>query len=575
MKGYRPDPALLRFLSYVKPYRNLILLASFAGVVKYLIPLFVPWGVKVIVDEVLTKAEDAAGWAQVHGLFTVLLAAYLVWAVANFSRLYFSGLAGNRILFDLRHQLFRQLQKMPLDFFEKRRVGSVISRMMGDIQAAQQLVNQVPAVLMDLSSTLVIAALLFYIHWRLALVSLAVLPFYAALSQYFSKKIRRGSREVQQHTENLSGNLHEKFGGISVTQSFAREKEEEIKFLGEASAHLKAVLTNVRGQALGLSLTGFLASAAPLLVLWYGALQVMGGTLTVGGLVAFYAYAGLLYMPVTRLTELNVILASGLAAIDRIFEVFAVDPEIQERSNAVSIERSQGKVTFKNVNFAYPSGQTILKDLNFELNPGEIALLTGPSGSGKSTLAKLLLRFYDVSEGKILLDGLDLRDFTLSSLRRQIAFVSQEPVLFSGTILENILYGKPEAAPEAVVSAAREAQAHEFIARLPGQYETAVGERGFLLSVGEKQRIAIARAFLKAAPLLILDEPTSALDETSSIVIWESLKNLMKGRTTLLLTHHPPILEAVDRVFRLSEGTLIPEPSLYRPVARKREFLPS
>lgn len=559
--------SLARFLPYVRPYRYLILIASAAGVVRYVVPLFVPWAIKIIIDSILTPTPPHDALPRLRAWFLFLAAGYAVFAVASYVRLTTTGLAGNRIIFDLRRDLFVHLQKMSLRFYEKHRTGAVISRLIGDIAAAQDGIgNGVTSVLMDITSVAVIAVMMLLIHVKLALVSLGLVPAYIFFSKWVGKKIRRTSRRVQDQMEHLSGNLHEKVEGMAVVQSFTREKEEEALFLRDCRAVEGASLENIRQQALGLSLIGWLIGITPVFVLWVGARDVLSGTLTVGGLMAFYAYVGLLYAPVARLTELHVVIVKAVTALDRIFEFFDAYPEVSEKKNAAPLQNVRGKITFRGVSFAYEGRGPVLDHVSFEICPGEFVVLAGPSGAGKSTIASLLLRFYDPQEGEILLDDVNLRDCTLASLRNQAVLVSQHPILFSGTILQNILYGRKDATEEEAVQAAQAAHAHEFIRHLPDQYETEVGERGGLLSIGQKQRIALARAFLKKAPVLLLDEPTSALDPLSASLIMESLRDFKGGRTVLMIAHNPSVLEGADRVLELSHGRLRePHPFSYIP----------
>jgi subfamily B ATP-binding cassette protein MsbA len=318
------------------------------------------------------------------------------------------------------------------------------------------------------------------------------------------------------------------------------------------------VLSNVRLQSVALGVTGFLTAVGPILVLWYGALEVWAGRLTVGTLMAFYAYLGMLYSPIQRLTELNLIVTNSLAAMDRIFEVFDTYPEVRERPGAQALERARGQVAFENVSFRYGEGDPpVLERFSLSIPAGRTVALVGPSGAGKSTLVKLLARFYDVTDGRVSLDGIDIREVTLKSLRQNVAIVPQEPILLSGTIAENLRYGKPEATDEEIRRAARLAFAEGFIERLPRRFETDIGERGVRLSGGQKQRVAIARAFLRDAPVLILDEPTSALDAESEALIKEALHHLLAGRTALIIAHRLSTVEHVDEVLVVDGGRIV------------------
>lgn len=558
MKAQKKSSPLLRAFFYLKPHGLLLSAAALAGIFRFAVPLAVPWGVKMIADEVLTKPAGPQSWHLLAVILGSLFCAYLVWTAASYARLYFSGLAGNRMVFDLRADLYKHLQKMPPDFFEKEKIGGVVSRLMNDISAVQQILNQgITAIVMDFLSLFAAAGIMFYMHWKLALVSVAAVPLYAWLSHFFIQKIRASSRRAQEQTEKLSGNLFETFSAVPLTQSFCRESAEEKKFLKHGRAHLEAAVYNVKLQAAGLTLTGFLSGIIPLIIVGYGASLVLSGTLSPGEWVAFYAYVGLLYLPITRLTEMNMMIGGGLAALDRIFEILDTEPRIQDTPSSFAPASFRSEICFQNVSFSYPDGSRVFKEMNFTVRPEECVALTGVSGSGKSTLVKLLLRFCDPLEGTVWVGGHDARGLKLDFLRSQIAWVPQEPVLFSGSVLDNILYGRPGASAREVVQAAQAANAHDFISALPRRYETQVGEKGTLLSAGEKQRIALARAFLKNAPILVLDEPSSALDENSESLILESFKEIRKGKTVLMISHRPSMLEDAGRALCLKNGAVL------------------
>ncbi|MBI3011613.1 MAG: ABC transporter ATP-binding protein, partial [Candidatus Omnitrophica bacterium] len=445
-----------------------------------------------------------------------------------------------------------------LSFFDRQRIGAVVSRMTTDIASAQNFVGAAFVnTVMDLSCVAVIILLLFLAHPKLALVSLSVLPCYGLVSYSLQKRIREKSRLIHHQLQEMSGNLHEQFAGISTIQAFTQEEAEAQEFREQSEAYFSTVMGNVKLQSIALGATGFLTALGPILVLWFGVMEVWAGALTVGTLMAFYGYLGMLYQPIQRLTELNLILANSIAAMDRIFEVFDMFPEVRECSGARSLGRLLGEVAFEDVGFHYEGRGPVLKRLSLRIPAGTTLALVGPSGAGKSTFVKLLPRFYDVTSGRITIDKIDIRDVTLKSLRAQIAIVSQEPILFSGTIADNLRYGQPTAADAQLRAAAHAAFADTFIEELPDGYETEIGERGVRLSGGEKQRLAIARAFLKDAPILILDEPTSALDAESEELAKRALQRLLEGRTALIIAHRLSTIEHVDVVVVLDEGRVI------------------
>ncbi len=550
------NPATRKFLSYAKPYRWWIASATFCGLLKYNIPVIFPWLLKDIIDHLLTVSPPKA--SKINTDIGLLAGSYLLWSIATFYRSYLADQAGQRMIFDLRRELYVHLQRMSLSFFEKRQVGSITSRLVGDIAVAQNFIGAAfTNTIMDMSSLVLITILLFSMNWKLAIVSLVIFPFYVTLNRFFKKRIRSTSKLAQQKMEEISGDVNEKLGGISVIQSYTREKAEEQHFLRENRTYLSYRLANIKNNALASALVGFLTSIAPVLVVWYGALQVIHGNLTVGQLTAFYAYLGMFYQPLNRLTELNILLANSEAAIERIFEVFNTSPEVSDRPNARTVESIKGDVVFENVSFGYDTARMTLKNINLSAPAGSIIALVGRSGAGKSTFVKLIPRFYDVNEGAIKIDGIDIRDLPLKQLRRHIALVPQDPILFSGTIYENILMGNSDATREEVDAAARSANAFDFIHQFPNGYETEIGEGGLRLSGGQKQRIALTRAFLKNAPILILDEATSSLDSESDNLIQEALQRLMQGRTTFIIAHRLSTIQSAHRIVVFDAGRIV------------------
>ncbi|MBI4354024.1 MAG: ABC transporter ATP-binding protein [Candidatus Omnitrophica bacterium] len=549
--------SLIRFLYYTQPYRAVIFVAVACGVIRYLIPLALPWTIKVLVDDLLTMTGRLPH-TSLHLMMAGLIGLYLIYAVTSYVRSYLAGLAGHRIIFDLRQQLYLHVQRMSLSFFDRQQIGAITARMTSDIASAQNFVGSAMVnTTMDLSCVAVIIALLFAAHPTLACVALSIIPCYVLISYRLTKRIKKKSREIHNQLQEISGDLHEQFAAISTIQAFTQEEAEAREFKEQSERYLDTVLSNVKLQAIALGATGFLTALGPILVLWFGAMEVWAGRLSVGTLMAFYAYLGMLYQPIQRLTELNLILTNSLAAMDRIFEVFDIYPEVQEHPEAKPLGRVTGDIAFEHVTFRYEGREPVLEELTLDIPSGTTVALVGPSGAGKSTLMKLLVRFYDVTEGRITIDGTEIRDVTLKSLRQQIAIVPQDPILFSGTIAENLRYGNPDATDEVIRQAAKLAFADTFIEQMPQGYQTEVGERGVKLSGGQKQRLAIARAFLRDAPIIILDEPTSALDAESETLIKEALQRLLKGRTALIIAHRLSTIEHADRVIVIADGRII------------------
>jgi len=551
---------LRRFLKFVKPYRHLVFLMTLCGVLRYNIPLVFPWAFKILIDDILIN-PDRDTPQKFHTLLLMvwgLVGVYLVHALATFGRSYWAGKVGQRVIFDFRYQLYLHLQRLSLGFYQSHRTGSVVTRIINDIQIAQNFVGSaITNVLMDVTSLLTTLGILFYLNRRMAAVSLLIFPVYIASMIFFSRKLRRLTFIEHSKMEEISGDLHEKIAGIEVVQSFTRERVEARNFFHKSTEYFRLVLRKIVYSSAANTTTDFLTSIAPVIVLAYGGKLVLEGRLSPGAIVAFYVYLRQLYDPINRLTELNHVLQTSLAAMERVFEFFDILPEVSEIPQAKPIQILQGEIVFKEVSFAYEKQKGALHGINLHVAPGEVIALVGRSGAGKSSLVKLIPRFYDPVKGDIFIDGYNLKEVSLKSLRRQVGMVLQENVLFSGTLWDNIRMGNPGAPPEAVVAAAKAAHIHDFILSLPRQYQTEVGERGVHLSGGQKQRIALARAFLKNPRILILDEATSALDSESENLIQEALKKLMRGRTTFIIAHRLSTVMSASRIVVLEQGRIV------------------
>lgn len=551
----RLNPAIKKFFSYAKPYRWWIFGATFFGVLKFNIPLVFPWIFKDVIDYLLNDHQPRM--TAIHINMLILIGLYVLWTVVTYYRSYIADQASQRLIFDLRQDLWGHLQRMWIGYYEKRQVGSISSRLLTDTALAQNLVGAaVTNTIMDLSTLLVITILIFSMNWKLAVVSILVLPAYVFFNKFFKRQILSTSKQAQQKMEKIAGDVTEKLGGISIIQSYTLEKAEEHNFFRENRDYLRYRLANSRYNALAQSVIGFLTSVAPVLVIWSGAYLVIRQQMTVGELTAFYVYLGMFYGPLNRLTDLNIMIANSQSAIERIYDVFSTSPEVVDLPSARPVIQIGGKITFVNVNFGYNPSVPVLKGINIDIPKGSTHALVGPSGSGKSTFVKLIPRFYNIDEGRIEIDGVDIRELQVKSLRKKIAMVPQEAILFSGTIFENIQMGKPEADYDEVEEAARSANAHEFILSLPMGYQTQIVEAGLNLSGGQKQRLSLARAFLKNAPILILDEATSALDSRSENLIQEALERLMKNRTTLIIAHRLSTIQSADNIVVFDKGRI-------------------
>lgn len=551
----------LRFLSYVKPYSLYVLLAVVGGIGKFTLPLLAPQVTRYLIDDVFLSAtltrEQKLGELQLYigGLTAVFLFLY---PPMVYLRHFYADKAGQKSIFDLRCDLYYKMLRMSASFFSRNKSGGLTSRVINDISLAQNLVGTaLTNIWMDAASLVVVLYFIFRIDVGTALVSLCTFPAYVVVIKRFGHRIREESSHAQQETEFMAGNVTEKIAGSRVVHAFGQERNEDRRFHNDQA---KLFHTNMRRnvyQSLSVMITAVLSCVAPLLVFLYGGYKTVNGTLTVGELMAVSLYLGPLYLPVQRFAELNVVLSTSLAALDRIFEIMDIEPEIGNAPGAVKLPEARGEVEFRDVEFAYaPGAAPVLRGISFRVRPGEKIALVGESGSGKSTLASLVPRFYDVTGGGVLLDGVDVRNINLKSLRSHIGVVLQEPVLFSGTVRDNILYGRPRATEAELLDACRAASALGFIEALPEGFYAEVGERGLALSGGQKQRITIARAFLKDPRILILDEATSALDSESERLIQDALDRLMRGRTTFIIAHRLSTIVNADRILVLRGGRI-------------------
>jgi ABC-type multidrug transport system fused ATPase/permease subunit len=555
-----------RFIGYVKPYWKILLLGIIGGVVKFTVPLLAPQVTRYLLDDVfLNSSMDTA--EKTHQIFLYgggLIAIYaFVWTPWTYVRHYFTAKAGQKSVFDLRCDLYDHILRMSASFFNRNRSGSIVSRLISDIALAQNLVGSaLTNVWMDLISLIVILYFMFNIDVSSTFVALATFPFYVLVIKKLGGRIRRTTHQVQEEIATLSGNVQEKIQGNVIVHAFTQENKEQLDFLQQSNRLFGMSMQQAFYQSLNVTINGFLVGIAPLIVTIYCGLQVISGRLSVGDMVALNLYLSPLYLPVQRFSELNVIFANSMAAIDRIFEVIDQKPEIRNKPDAVPLVNFSGKVEFDHLCFVYPDapeGETgpVLKDITFTVEPGQRVALVGHSGSGKSTLISMIPRFYDPQSGAVRVDGQDVRDLELKSLRREVGMVLQDAVLFSGTILDNLLYGNPSANQDEVIAAAQAANAYDFIQSLPNGFYTEVGEGGSFLSGGQKQRLTIARAFLKNPRVLILDEATAALDAEAEALVKEALDKLMANRTTFIIAHRLSTVINADTIFVMEAGHIV------------------
>ncbi|WP_455660866.1 ABC transporter ATP-binding protein [Pradoshia sp.] len=553
--------SIKRYMKFVKPYKWQIIITILIGIVKFSIPLLTPALLGYVIDDVI-GANALSRDEQLRKLFMLMALMFFIFVVVRppveYYRQYYAQWTASRILFDIRDKMFGHIQKLSFKYYSNAKGGEIISRVINDVEETKNFViTGLMNVWLDLVTILIAVGIMLALDVQLTLVSLLLLPLYAFSIKYFFGKLRALTRDRSQALAEVQGYLHERVQGMSVIKSFAIEDHEQKQFNKENGNFLKKALMHTSWNAKSFAAVNTITDVAPLIVILFAGYQVISGDMTLGTMVAFYGYIDLLYAPLRRLMNSSTTLTQSLASMDRVFEFLDVPYDIEDRPNAYECKDVQGTIKFENVSFSYGEDENLaLKNINLEVKRGETVALVGMSGGGKSSLVSLIPRFYDVTEGRILLDGMDIRNFKVRSLRDNIGMVMQDSILFSDSVRANILLGKPEATDKEVYDAAKAANAHDFILHLPSGYETKVGERGVKLSGGQKQRVSIARVFLKNPPILVLDEATSALDLESEHLIQEALEKLSKDRTTFIIAHRLSTITHADRIVLIEHGEI-------------------
>ncbi|WP_251552013.1 ABC transporter ATP-binding protein [Neobacillus muris] len=553
--------SIRRYLEFVKPYRWQIFATIIIGIIKFSIPLLLPMLIKYVVDDVLGN-HGLTNSEKVNKLFLIMGLMIIIFVILRppieYYRQYYAQWTSNKILYDLRGILYKHIQKLSFKYYANSRAGEIISRIINDVEQTKTfVVTGLMNIWLDMATIVIAIIVMFSMNVRLTIVSILLFPLYAFSIKYFFGNLRKLTRNRSQALAGVQSYLHERVQGMAIIKSFAIEEHEQALFDKQNKNFLEKAIQHTSWNAKSFSAVNTITDIAPLLVIGYSAYLVIHGQLTLGTMVAFYAYIDKLYNPLRRLVNSSTTITQSFASMDRVFELLDEKYDVVDAPNATECRDVKGNISFKNVSFAYKEEDgMVLEEINLDVKHGETIALVGMSGGGKSTFVSLIPRFYDVTKGKITLDGTDIRQFKIQSLRDKIGVVFQDNILFSESVKENILLGKPDASDEEVYRAAKAASADDFIHELAEGYDTKVGERGVKLSGGQKQRIAIARVFLKNPPILILDEATSALDLESEHLIQESLNELAKDRTTFIVAHRLSTITHADRIVLIDHGQI-------------------
>ena len=509
---------------------------------------------KEIIDGVIT----AFNLKYLGVLIAALVGTYALSQLVQIGDNYIRHALGEKFIFDLRVRLYAYLQKMSLSFFERTSTGELMSRVTNDLSALEHFVTHGSALTtVDLIRLIGGSIILFVLDWRLAALVLIPVPILAVALRHYNTKIRPVYRSVRARLGDINAKLQDNLSGIRVIQAFAREEMERQRFKTESERYYRARVKGIRYWSVFFPAIRFLGAMGSVIVLGVGAVMVVKGEMTLGTLVAFLSYTTSFYEPINRLTEVDNIFQEAIAAGERFFEILDETTEVGDAPEAIDLPMIQGKMVFDEVTFRYGTGDKVLHDIAFEMAPGEMVALVGPSGAGKTSIANLICRFYDPNQGKIMIDGHDLRRIKLSSLRQQVAVVLQDSFLFNNSVVENLLYGKPDATRDELIQAAKAANAHDFIMQLPEGYDTEIGERGVKLSGGQKQRLALARAILADPRILILDEATSSVDAETEFLIQQALERVLEGRTSLVIAHRLSTVRNADKIIVLDQGRIV------------------
>lgn len=546
----------LRILKFIRPYLGRLIAAGFCTVMTAAANLYVPWIVRDVIDKVFqNKDSDLLNLISL-GIVVIFFAR----GIFYYGQSYLMNYVGESIVIDVRGIVYRKLMTLSTHFFDTNKLGTIMSYVTNDVAALQgAMVANSIEIITETSVLIGSVGAMVYLDWKLTLFTFCTFPVVLFFMDFFGKKIRKSGHRIQQATADITSILQETLAATRVVKSFVREPYEIARFDQQNEANFYANMKSAKLMGTLSPVIEFIAALGVTAIIWFGGRSVIGGDITAGSLVAFLVYAINISNPIKRIARVLGSIQKALAAAERVFYIMDLTDTIPQKPDAITLPSVEGNVEFRHVSFAYNKGETILHDVSFSAKPGQAIALVGPSGAGKSTVASLLPRFYDVTEGAIFVDGHDVRDVTLASLREQVGIVPQETNLFNDTVYNNILYGRLDATRDEVIAAAKAANADEFIQQLPKGYDTQLGDRGVNISGGQRQRISIARAILKNPRILILDEATSALDTESERIVQEALDRLMVGRTSFVIAHRLSTIQNAAKIIVLDKGSIVEE----------------
>ena len=566
-----------RYIQFVKPYKWRIIATILVGILKFGIPMLIPLLIKYVIDDIINNGaisveEKFARLGIALGIAVFIFV--IVRPPIEFLRQYLAQWTSNKILYDIRKRLYNHLQALSARFYANNQAGQVISRVINDVEQTKDFIlTGLMNIWLDCITIIIALSIMFVLDVKLTLAAIIVFPVYILTVYFFFGRLRNLTRKRSQALAEVQGFLHERVQGMSVIKSFAIEDNEAVNFDKHNSNFLQRAFTHTRWNAYSFAAINTVTDLGPLIVIGSGAVLAINGSITVGTLAAFVGYLEQLFGPLRRLVSSFTTLTQSFASMDRVFQLMDESYDIKNKKGALPLEIQEGRIEINNVSFRYNSDEsTILNHINLDIEQGETVAFVGMSGGGKSTLINLIPRFYDVTDGEIKIDGTNIKSYLTGSLRHQIGLVQQDNVLFSDTIKENILLGRPDAIDEEVIAAAKMANAHDFIMELTDGYDTEVGERGVKLSGGQKQRISIARIFLNNPPIIILDEATSALDLESESIIQDALNILSKDRTTLIVAHRLSTITHADKIVVIENGEIVESGTHQELLAKKGAY---